>query len=175
MTEPAAARPLKDTWIDSFSDLIGRGIAWLTLAMVLAALVIVVMRYTFGTGRIWLQESITWMHAITFMLGAGYALKTEDHVRVDILYRKMTERGRAWIDCIGIVLFLLPLCVFIVYESWPYVAASFRVLEGSREAGGLKGLFLIKAVIPLMAVLLGLQGIAELLRAARVLRTGASR
>ncbi len=175
MTEPVASPALKNTWIDRFSDLIGRGIAWLTLGMVLATLVIVVMRYTFGTGRIWLQESITWLHAITFMLGAGYALKTEDHVRVDIFYRKMSERGRAWIDTCGIVFFLLPLCAFIVYESWPYVAASFRVLEGSREAGGLKGLFLIKAVIPLMAVLLALQGVAELLRAIGKLRSPGSR
>jgi TRAP-type mannitol/chloroaromatic compound transport system permease small subunit len=171
MSSPSAAAA-KNSWIDRFSDLVGRAVAWLTLTMVLATLLVVVLRYSFGTGRIWLQESITWMHASVFMLGAAYALKTEDHVRVDVLYRKMTARGRAWVDALGIALFLLPLCVYIFCESLPYVAASFEVREASREAGGLKGLFLIKAVIPLMAVLLALQGIADLWRALSTIRSG---
>jgi TRAP-type mannitol/chloroaromatic compound transport system permease small subunit len=170
MSSPAAPQPANNTWIDRLSDFVGRSIAWLTLAMVLVTLLVVVLRYAFDIGRVWLQESITWMHAITFMLGAAYALKTEDHVRVDVFYRKMTERGRAWVDALGVLFFLLPLCGYILYESLPYVQSSFEVRETSREAGGLKGLFLVKAVIPLMAVLLALQALAHLARAVRTIR-----
>ncbi|MEZ5515270.1 MAG: TRAP transporter small permease subunit [Steroidobacteraceae bacterium] len=164
--------PGKSSLIDRLSDALGRAISWLTLAMVLVTLVVVVLRYVFGIGVIWLQESITWMHAVVFMLGASYALRQEDHVRVDVLYRRATPRQRGWIDVLGSLLFLLPFCAYILYTSWPYVAASFAVREASREANGLPGLFLLKAVIPLMAVLLALQALADLRRAVHRIRGG---
>jgi TRAP-type mannitol/chloroaromatic compound transport system permease small subunit len=174
MTGAAGSTPSNTTWIDRLSERIGHGVAWLTLAMVGVTLIVVVLRYAFGTGRIWLQESITWMHAAVFMLGAAYALRTGDHVRVDVLYRSRTAHQRAWVDALGVLLLLWPVCGFIFIESLPYVASSFGVREASREAGGLPALYLLKAVIPLMAALLALQGLADLLRAVRTIRTPAT-
>jgi TRAP-type mannitol/chloroaromatic compound transport system permease small subunit len=151
--------------LDAISDLTGRAVAWLTLGMVLAAIAVVVLRYGFGIGLIWLQESVTWMHAAVFMLGAAWTLRQDGHVRVDIFYRRMSQRRQALVDLGGTVFLLLPTCAYLLIESLPYVAGSWRVLERSREAGGLPGLFLLKTIIPVMAALLMLQGLAEALRA----------
>lgn len=156
--------------LDAFARRTGRAIAWLTLAMVLATLAVVVLRYGAGVGLIWLQESVSWMHALVFMLGAGYTLAADEHVRVDIFYRDFSPRTRAAVDLAGTLLFLLPFCAFLAWQSWPYVAASWQVAERSREAGGLPMLYLLKAVIPLMALVLLLAGIALALRSLAVLR-----
>lgn len=158
------------TAIDGFAELTGRMVSWLTLTLGLAGFLVVVMRYAFDSGYIWMQETLTWMHAMVFMLGAAYTLKHDEHVRVDLIYRGMTVRARAAIDLAGTVLFLLPLCGYLIYESLPYVEASVRFSERSREAGGLPGLFLLKAIIPLMAVLLTVQGIAVALKCIDTLR-----
>ena len=100
---------------------IGRAIAWLTLIMVLVTFVIVVMRYLFDSGWIWLQESVTWMHAAVFMLTAAYTLVREEHVRVDIFYRRFSPRARALVDAVGTALLLIPVTVFIIFTSWDYV------------------------------------------------------
>src|SRR5210317_1097254 len=105
--------------------------------MVIVTVVIVVMRYVFDAGTVWLQESVVWMHAVVFMLGAAYTLQQDEHVRVDIFYRDMTERRRAWVNLLGVLLFVLPLCCFLVFTSFDYVMASWRIREVSREAGGL--------------------------------------
>lgn len=167
-TRPAAGRLL--SLADAVAEWAGRAVSWLTLAMVLATVAVVVMRYAFGQGLIWLQESVNWMHALVFMLGAAYTLKADEHVRVDVFYREMGERGRALVNLAGTLLFLLPLCIYLVVESWDYVGVSWRIAERSREAGGLPMLYLLKSVIPLMAVLLALQGIADGLRALLKLR-----
>lgn len=156
--------------LDGISEWTGRAVSWLTLGMVLATMAVVVLRYAAGMGLIWLQESVTWMHAIVFMLGAAYTLKADEHVRVDVFYRDMSGRGRAIVDLAGTTLFLLPLCAFLAVESWEYVASAWRVGERSREAGGLPMLWLLKALIPLMAGLLALQGLAGGLRAFLQLR-----
>lgn len=156
--------------LDALAEWTGRAVSWLTLAMVAATVAVVVLRYAAGVGLIWLQESVNWMHALVFMLGAAYTLKADEHVRVDVFYRRMSERGRAIVDLAGTLLFLLPLCAFLIVESWPWVAASWRVAERSREAGGLPMLYLLKSLIPLMAALLALQGIAGGLRALLRLR-----
>jgi len=160
--------------IDSVNDWIGRTIAWLTLAMIIVVVAIVVGRYFFGVGSQWLTESVTWMHAAVFMLGAAYTLKHDDHVRVDVFYRRAMARRRALIDSAGTLLFLLPFCAFLLYEGIPYMLASWRIGEGSREAGGLPALYLLKALIPIAAALLALQGVAVLLRSILILR-GAGR
>lgn len=157
-------------YIDQLNEWVGRLTAWLTLAMVIVTFVVVVMRYLFDLGSIALQESITFMHAMVFMLGAAYTLRHEGHVRVDIFYRCFGERGRAWVDLLGVLLLLLPVTLFISWVSWDYVAPSWEQLEGSREAGGLPGVFLLKSVIPLMALLLLLQGVAMGMRALCVIR-----
>jgi len=157
-------------WIDRFSERVGRAVSWLTLAMVIMTFSIVVLRYAFDRGWTSMQESVTWMHASVFMLGAAYALRTGDHVRVDIFYKKLSPRGQALVDILGTLLLLLPLCAYLLWESWPYVSQSWAVREGSREASGLGGLFLLKSVILVTALMLTLQGVSEIVRATRRLR-----
>lgn len=159
------------TLLDALAERTGRLIAWLTLGMVVTTVAVVVLRYAFGQGLIWLQESVNWMHSLVFLLGAAYTLKADAHVRVDIFYRGLSERRQAIVDLAGTVLFLLPLCAFLIAESWQYVAISWRIAERSREAGGLPMLYLLKSVIPLMASLLALQGLAVALRCVRRLRS----
>ena len=111
-------------YIDAFTDYSGRWLAWLALAMALVTALVVIMRYGFNTGPIMAQEAVTYMHGTLFMLGAAYALKTGAHVRVDIFYRSFSPRGRAWVNAIGGIVFLMPLCVFICVSSWSYVTES---------------------------------------------------
>jgi TRAP-type mannitol/chloroaromatic compound transport system permease small subunit len=158
--------------LDAFSIRVGHAVSWLTLLMVLVTFVIVVMRYVFDTGLIWLQESLTWMHAAVFMLGAAYTLQQEEHVRVDIFYRKMSDQQRAWVNLLGVLVFIFPMCAFFVYESIDYVAASWSLREVSRNSGGLSypAVPLLKSVLVIMPVAVALQGLALLLRAAQVIR-----
>jgi TRAP-type mannitol/chloroaromatic compound transport system permease small subunit len=156
-------------FIDSFTDLSGRLLAWLALAMALVTALIVVMRYGFSVNSIFAQESVVYMHGCLFMLGAAYALKTGAHVRVDIFYRNFSPRAQAWVNSLGGIVFLMPLCLFILFSSWNYVAESWAVRETSPEPGGIPAVFLLKTLIPLLAVNLFLQGLAETLRSAMVL------
>lgn len=155
--------------IDQLSEWTGRAIAWLTLGMVIVTFAVVLLRYLFNIGWIALQESITYMHALVFMLGAAYTLRHDGHVRVDIFYQRLSPRGRAWIDLLGTLLLLLPVTLFLAWVSWDYVAASWALKEGSRETGGLPWVYLLKSAIPLMAVLLLLQGVSLALRSLLVL------
>ena len=150
--------------IDRINDLVGRSISWLTLVMVIVTFLIVVLRYVFSIGSIAMQESVIYLHALVFMLGAAYTLKRNAHVRVDIFYERMSPRSRAWVDLLGTVLLLVPFCLFIIYISWNYVSLSWSLLESSRDAGGLPAVFLLKTTIPVMAMLVMLQGIALGLR-----------
>ena len=150
--------------LDRLAETTGRIIAWLTLGMVLTTATIVMLRYLFNSGSIALQESVTYMHATVFMLGAAYTLKHDGHVRVDIIYQKLSARARAWVDLLGTLLLLFPVCLFMLYTSMDYVSAAWSIHEGSREAGGLDGVYLLKTAIPVMAVLLLLQGCSLLLR-----------
>jgi TRAP-type mannitol/chloroaromatic compound transport system permease small subunit len=156
--------------LESFAEWTGRGISWLTLGLALSGFLVVVMRYVFNSGWIWMQESLTWMHSLVFMLGAAYTLKHDEQVRVDVIYRGLSDRRRAVVDLTGTVLFLLPLCGYIFYESLPYLLSSWSVGERSREASGLPALYLLKAVLPLMAALLIVQGLAQVLRSLTILR-----
>lgn len=158
--------------IEWLVERIGRGVAWLTLATVLAMLAVVVLRYVFNEGSIKLQESVIYLHSMVFLLGAAYTLKHDGHVRVDVFYRGMSPRRRALVDALGVVLLLLPTCGFILVISLPYVAESWRLLEGSREPGGLPGVFLLKTLIPLAMALLMLQGVGLLANALRRWRRG---
>ena len=150
--------------LDAFSEWTGRSIAWLTLLMVLVTFIVVVMRYVFNIGNIQLQESVIYMHSFVFLLGAGYTLKHDGHVRVDIFYRPMGEKGKAVINILGTLLLLLPVSIFILWISWEYVMFSWDTLEGSQEAGGIEALYILKTSLIAMPVLMILQGIAELLR-----------
>lgn len=158
--------------IDRISISIGRAAAWLTLAMVLVTFLIVVIRYVFDSGFIWLQESLVWMHAAVFMLGAAYTLQMEEHVRVDIFYRDMSERRRAWVNFLGVLLFVFPLCAFFVVTALSYAGASWSLHEISLNAGGLPypAIPLLKTVLIIMPVAVALQGLSLLLRSLRTLR-----
>ena len=158
--------------LDAVSNSLGRAMSWLTLLMVLVTFVIVVLRYVFGTGLIWLQESLSWMHAVVFMLGASYTLQQDEHVRVDIFYQKMSDRHRAWVNLLGVLIFIFPMCIFFVYSSLDYVAAAWSIREVSRNSGGLPYPFVpaLKSVLVIMPLTVGLQGLSMLLRAAQVIR-----
>ena len=158
--------------LDRIGIVTGRITSWLTLIMVLVTVVIVVMRYVFDAGAVWLQESVVWMHAVVFMVGAAYTLQQDEHVRVDIFYREMSARRRAWIDLLGTLLFLLPLCVFLGIKSWDFVAVSWQLGESSREPGGMPYPFvpLLKSVLLVMPLLLAIQGVAMFARALGTIR-----
>ncbi len=151
--------------IDRLNEKLANTVRWLALAMVLITLTIVVLRYAFNMGAIVLQESVMYLHALLFMLAIPYGLKKDSHVRVDLVYSRLNEQHKSWVNLAGHVLFLLPLCVFIFVTSLPYVQASWRVLEGSSEVGGIPAVFLLKTLIPTMAVLLFLQGCSEIIKA----------
>lgn len=157
-------------YIDAFTDIVGRAIAWLTFVMVLVTVVVVVLRYGFDTGAVRMQESVTYMHALVFMLGIPFALRHGAHVRVDLFYSRMGVKERAIIDLCGHLLLLAPVAVYVFVSSLDYVAASWRVREASAEVGGIPGVFLLKTLIPAMAALLFLQGVAESLRLVTELR-----
>ncbi len=160
---------------ESVTEWVGRAVSWLSLLMVLVTFAVVVLRYAFDLGWIAMQESVTYMHAVLFLAGAAYTLRHQGHVRVDIFYRRFSPRTRAWVDLLGTLLLLMPVCLFIFYISWAYVADSWSLLEGSREAGGLDGVFLLKSMILVMAGLLVLQGVAILLRCTLLLGGHADR
>ena len=150
----------------------GRAVAWLTLAMTLLSFGIVVLRYGFNQGWIWLQESVTYLHAAVFMLGAAWTLQTDDHVRVDILYRERSARYKAAVNLAGTVLFLVPVSVLLLAVGWDYVAASWATREVSREAGGLPLVWLLKTLILALPVLLLLQSWVSARQALSKLRGG---
>ncbi|WP_448569672.1 TRAP transporter small permease subunit [Thalassotalea ganghwensis] len=156
--------------IDRFTDLTGRAIAWLTLLMVVLSFLIVLLRYGFNLGWIAMQESVLYLHGIVFMLGCAYTLKADGHVRVDIFYQRFSHRKQAWVNFLGTVFLLVPVCSTIFYLSFDYVMASWKILEKSGEAGGLPFVYLNKTLILLLPFLVLLQGIAEASRQFLILR-----
>lgn len=156
--------------IEGLSERTGQAVGWLALVMVLVMFTVVVLRYGFSIGSIALQESVRYLHATVFLVGAAFALKHEAHVRVDIFYRQMSPHGQALVDTLGGLMLLLPTCLFILFVSLPYVSESWRLLEGSREAGGLPAVFLLKTLIPVAMGLLALQGLVQAVRSIRRLR-----
>jgi len=146
--------------IDKINETVGRAVSWLTLAMVLITFAVVVLRYVFSLGWVWMQEFYVWLHGIVFMVGAGYTLLHNGHVRVDIFYRPGTDRYRALVDLCGAILLLAPMIVMVFIGSWDYVIRSWAGLEESREAGGLPGLFLLKSVLWIFCLLVAAQGLS---------------
>ncbi|MCG8435838.1 MAG: TRAP transporter small permease subunit [Gammaproteobacteria bacterium] len=160
--------------IDGLSEWTGRVDAWLVPAMVVVMFLIVVLRYLFDTGSIAMQESVTYLHALVFMLGAAYTLRHDEHVRVDVLYRRWSATRRACVDVCGAVFFLIPVTALIAWTSFEYVADAWQVKESSREPGGLPWLYMLKTVIPITALLIFLQGIAQALRGISILLGGSA-
>lgn len=158
--------------LEALTETTGRLIAWLTPVMMLLLCAVVVLRYGFDIGNTALQESVTYLHGIVFMLGIAYTLKHDGHVRVDIFYRRYQPRTKAWINSLGGIIFLLPICIYILVISWDFVIQSWQIGEVSPEPGGIPAVFVLKSLIPLMAILLALQGIAETFKSALILARG---
>ena len=155
--------------IDRITQVTGRSISWLTMLMVALVVAIVVMRYFLGMGSIAMQESVTYIHAMVFMLGIAFTLKRGGHVRVDIFYRTFSVRSKALVDLLGGLFFLIPVAALIFVTSWDYVAASWSIRESSAENNGIPLIYLLKTLMLIMPVTLLLQGIAEILKSALTL------
>ena len=156
--------------LDRLAEWTGRSVAWLTYGMVIATLLVVVLRYGFSISITALGESVAYQFAMIFMLGAAYTLKHDDHVRVDVFYRRLSARGQAWVNLVGTLLFLVPVMGAVFWISSDYVLASWALHEGSREGGGLPLVYLLKTLLWVMPALILLQGLAEILRSIAVLR-----
>ena len=161
--------------IDRISTAIGRAAAWLILVVVVVQFAVVLLRYGFGTGSIRLQESVVYAHALAFLLAAAWTLKAGAHVRVDVFYRGANPRTRGIVDLLGTLLLLLPMAGLILWMSVPYAMRAWAILERSQETSGLPLVFLLKTAIPLFAVLVIMQGVAEAARAAAVVFGAAKR
>ncbi|MGA7665606.1 MAG: TRAP transporter small permease subunit [Pseudolabrys sp.] len=157
--------------IDRLTSALGRAAAWLALVVVLLQFALVVARYLFGLGSVWLTETVIYAHAALFMLAAAWTLQVGGHVRVDIFYADASAHTKALIDLVGALFLLLPFMVVLIWLSMPYAARSWSILEHSQEASGLPVVFVLKTLIPLFALLMALQGIAQAIRAAALLRT----
>lgn len=152
--------------IDRLTRTIGRVVAWLALAVVLGQFALVLARYAFGLGSIWLTEAVIYAHAALFLLAAAWTLAAGGHVRVDVFYADAPPRTKALIDLAGALLMLLPFALVLMWLSWPYAARSWAILERSRESSGLPLVFLLKTLIPVFAGLMALQGLSQAIRAA---------
>ena len=164
----SALKTLSDR-LDGIAERVGNAAAWLALGLVLMTFAVVMLRYLFQLGWIAMQESILYLHAALFLLGAAYTLKRDGHVRVDIFYRGFTAKRKALIDLLGSLLLLLPVCSFLLWVSWDYVTTAWSIYEGSQEAGGLPYVYLLKTLIPVAVLLLILQGISQALSSLSIL------
>lgn len=147
--------------IDTLNLKIGRAMGWLMVALVLLVTVDVIGRYVFNTGAVIIQELEWWFFAIIFLLCAGYTALYEEHVRVDIIYSRLSRRWQNIVDMICSVIFLLPMCLLIIGTSRWFIWESWKVGEFSPDPGGLPAYYLLKAMIPLGFILLLLQGISN--------------
>ena len=147
-------------WIDALNEWVGRGVAWVTAGLVTVVFVDVLMRYIFNTSFVFTQELEWHLFGFIFLIGAGYTLLHDGHVRVDIIYQRLGLKGRAWINFFGVILFLIPGCIMVITTSWIFTMTSFSMLEGSPDPGGIPYRFIIKGCIPAGFTLLLLQGIS---------------
>jgi TRAP-type mannitol/chloroaromatic compound transport system permease small subunit len=155
--------------VDRITSSLGRAVAWLALVVVLLQFALVVARYLFGLGSVWLTETVIYAHTTMFMVAAAWTLQLGGHVRVDIFYADASARTKALIDLVGALVLLLPFMIVLIWLSVPYAARSWSILERSQEASGLPLVFLLKTLIPVFALFMALQGIAQAIRAAAVL------
>ena len=160
--------------IDRFNEWTGRGLYWLTFVMVGVGAFNAIARYVdpytgFGlSSNMWIE--LQWyLFSILFLLGAAYTLKVDDHVRVDVLYTNLSRRGKAWINVLGTLLFLIPFCAVVLWMSIPFVSNSWAILEGSPDPGGLPR-YPIKTIIPLALILVMGQGLSLIIREIAVIR-----
>lgn len=157
--------------IEAIVRFVGRLALYLVMAMAAVQFSVVILRYVFGLNFIAMQESVTYMHGAVFLLAGGYALLTDDHVRVDIFYREASPHQKAFVDLVGTYLLLFPFCFVALWAAGPYVANSWAVHEGSMEQSGIRGVYLLKTLIPIYLTLLALAGFVVATRAAETLKS----
>jgi TRAP-type mannitol/chloroaromatic compound transport system permease small subunit len=150
--------------LEAINLYVGNTVRWCGLWMLILQFIIVLLRYIFGISYIFLNEGVLYLHATLFMIGAGYTLLVDKHVRVDIFYSKRSKRGRAAIDLFGHLVFLLPSMTILFFYSWPTVRSSWQILEGPISVGGIPASFFLKSLIPAFCILLIIQCLANLLR-----------
>jgi len=146
--------------IDRSNEMVGRIVSWVSLLLVLVVFVDVVMRYLFKTSFVFTQELEWHLFAFIFLIGAGYTLLHDGHVRVDIIYQRLSVKGRAWINLIGVIFFLIPGCYLVISTSWHFVGNSLSMLEGSPDPGGIPYRFIVKSTMTVGYALLLLQGLS---------------
>ncbi len=147
--------------VDNLIEKIGYWSSWLTTLLVLVVCYDVFTRYILNESSVGVQELEWHIFSVIFLLAAAYTYKIDDHVRVDVIYTKYSEKGKAWINFLGVIFFLIPLCAVVVYTSEHFVLTSFQMGETSPDAGGLPARFILKALIPFSFILIFLQGISE--------------
>jgi TRAP-type mannitol/chloroaromatic compound transport system permease small subunit len=150
--------------IDAFQERLGRAVSWLMFAMVAITFSDVVFRYLFNRSWVFVQELEWHLFGVVYLLAAGYTMLWNEHVRVDIVYAKLSPRKRAWIDFILLWVMFFPSAVLIVYTTWPLVRNSFLVNEGSPDPGGIPGRWALKSVIIIGWGLLMLQGLSQAIK-----------
>jgi TRAP-type mannitol/chloroaromatic compound transport system permease small subunit len=151
--------------IDRFQERFGRGVSWLSLAMVLVVFSDVVSRYVFRKTSGAMQELEWYLFGTLYLLAAGYTLLHDEHVRVDIMYSKLSPQRQAWVNFILFWVFFFPSCLLVIYTAWPFVRSAWAVWEGSPDPGGLPLRWLLKSMIIVGFVLLLLQGISQTIKA----------
>ena len=150
--------------IDQMNRAIASVVRWRALIMVLVQFCSVIGRYVFGYNAIAAQESVLYMHARLFMLGAGFTLLVGKHVRVDVFYAKVSDAARRRIDILGHIFLLMPSMTALLYWSWPSVRNSWKILEGPISVGGIEAVFLLKSLIPAFCILILMQSLSILIR-----------
>jgi len=151
-------------WIDSINEWIGRGVAFITVGLVVVMFSDVVMRYLFKKSFVMVQELEWHLFGFIFLIGAGYTLLYDGHVRVDVIYQKLKPAAKAWINLLGTIFFLIPGCLMVIITSWKFTHNSWMVFEGSPDPGGIPLRFIIKGAITVGFALLLMQGLALGLR-----------
>ena len=147
-------------WIDTMNEWLGRGVAWVTAALVLVVFVDVVMRYVFNTSFVFTQELEWHVFAFIFLIGSGYTLLHDGHVRVDIIYQRLGLTGKAWTNLIGVAFFALPGCFMVVVTSWKFTHNAWLVMEGSPDPGGIPFRFIVKGFITAGFLILFVQALS---------------
>lgn len=158
--------------LESLNRTVGRVVRWAALVMVVVQFGAVVLRYVFGTNSIFVNETVLYLNAAFFMLGAGYTLLVDGHVRVDILYGEASARRKAWTDLLGTLAFLFPAMGALAWYTWNSTVNSWAILEGPISVGGVPASFLLKSLIPAFCLLIAIQGLALILRCIAVLLGG---
>jgi TRAP-type mannitol/chloroaromatic compound transport system permease small subunit len=150
--------------IDAFQDRFGRGVSWLMLLMVLVVFTDVILRYAFNQSSVFTQELEWHIFGLVYLLGAGYTMLFDEHVRVDILYSRWSPRKKAWIDFACYLVFFYPSAIMIMITAWPFVRNSYTVLEGSPDPGGIPFRFLLKSTIIVGFAILTLQAVSQTIK-----------